>query len=164
MPQLALQSQSQSVEASVATPVKTRFFDRARSPTEIPVDDSPTVGRIIRTSPSAPSLSLSLGSLSSPGYRSPRPVISSPLKAAANFPYEQASPSPRSDVFPSRSTPTPTYRANTEPEISSGLIKETSFLSDSSDEGSPQPLSPRFVSIRAAPSAPATTTRTFLVD
>ncbi|RGP64569.1 binding 1 [Fusarium sporotrichioides] len=200
MPQLALQSQSQSVEASVATPVKTRFFDRARSPTEIPVDDSPTVGRIIRTSPSVPSLSLSLGSLSSPGYsncmlyvawvisthtprpalapgfflapsslsltisplhtslvlgpsrpaiifppypRSPRPVISSPLKAAANFPYEQASPSPRSDVFPSRSTPTPTYRANTEPEISSGLIKETSFLSDSSDEGSPQPLSPR---------------------
>lgn len=69
MPQLALQSQSQSTEASVATPVNTRFFDRARSPTEIPVDDSPTVGRIIRTSPSVPSLSLSLGSLSSPGYR-----------------------------------------------------------------------------------------------
>ncbi|EKJ69451.1 hypothetical protein FPSE_10384 [Fusarium pseudograminearum CS3096] len=143
MPQLALQSQSQSTEASVATPVNTRFFDRARSPTEIPVDDSPTVGRIIRTSPSVPSLSLSLGSLSSPGYRSPRPVISSPLKAAANFPYEQASPSPRSDVFPSRSTPTPTYRTNTEPDISSGLVKETSFLSDSSDEGSPGPLSPR---------------------
>ncbi|KAL3606272.1 Rho GTPase activating protein [Fusarium poae] len=145
MPQLALQSQSQSqsVEASVATPVNTRFFDRARSPTEIPVDDSPTVGRIVRTSPSVPSLSLSFGPLSSPGYRSLRPVISSPLKAAANFPYEQASPSPRSDVFPSRSTPTPTYRANTEPEISSGLGKETSFLSDSSDEGSPRPLSPR---------------------
>ncbi|RGP58771.1 binding 1, partial [Fusarium longipes] len=66
MPQLALQSQSQSLEASVATPVNTNFHHRPRSPTEIPVDDSPTVGRIIRTSPSVPLLSF--GSLSSPGH------------------------------------------------------------------------------------------------
>ncbi|KAJ4003346.1 Rho GTPase activating protein [Fusarium irregulare] len=146
MPQLALQSQS--VEASVAsannsvtTPVESNFLDRARSPVEVPVGDSPTVGRVIRASPSLPSFSL--GSLS-PASRSPRPAISSPLKTASNFPYQQASPSPRSTTFPSRSTPTPTYRTNTEPETSSSLVKETSFLSDSSDEGSPEPpLSPR---------------------
>ena len=71
MPQLALQSQS--VEASVAsannsvtTPVESNFIHRARSPVEVPVGDSPTVGRVIRACPSLPSFSL--GSLS-PGSR-----------------------------------------------------------------------------------------------
>jgi RalA-binding protein 1 len=74
MPQLALQSQSVEASAasaasainSVTTPVESNFLDRARSPVEVPVGDSPTVGRIIRASPSLPSFSL--GPLS-PGSR-----------------------------------------------------------------------------------------------
>ncbi|KAM0564104.1 hypothetical protein ACHAPJ_000313 [Fusarium lateritium] len=151
MPQLALQSAEASAASiasrsnSITTPVEAtsssdvNLLNRARSPSDVPVGDSPTVGRIIRSSPTVPPL----GSLSTSGPRSPRPAISSPLTGAANFPYGQASPSPRTVTFPSRFTPTPTYRANQEPEIRSTLVKQTSFYSDSSDEGSPEPHSPR---------------------
>ncbi|KAM0443621.1 hypothetical protein ACHAQK_003268 [Fusarium lateritium] len=130
---------------SITTPVEATsssnldLFDRARSPTEVPVGDSPTVGRIIRSSPTSPFP----GTLSLSGSRSPRPAISSPLTAAINFSNGQATPSPRTVVFPTRSTPTPTFRVNQEPENKSSLVKQTSFYSDSSDEGSPEPHSPR---------------------
>ncbi|EWG37670.1 RalA-binding protein 1 [Fusarium verticillioides 7600] len=151
MPQLALQSAEASAAStaprsnSVTTPVEATsssdqiLLNRARSPYEVPVDDSPTVGRIIRPSPSVPSL----GPLSLSSPRSPRPAISSPLATSANFPYGQASPSPRTAAFPTRFTPTPAHRANQELENKSSLVKQTSFYSDSSDEGSPEPHSPR---------------------
>ncbi|WZH39783.1 RalA-binding protein 1 [Fusarium acuminatum] len=151
MPQLVLQSAEPSAASmtprtnSITTPVEATsssnldLLDRARSPTEVPVGDSPTVGRIIRSSPTSPFP----GTLSFSGPRSPRPAISSPLTAAVNFPNGQATPSPRTVVFPTRSTPTPTYRVNQEPENKSSLVKQTSFYSDSSDEGSPEPHSPR---------------------
>ncbi|KAF4455093.1 RalA-binding protein 1 [Fusarium austroafricanum] len=150
MPQLALQSAEASYASiasrsnSITTPVEGsspdhNLLNQVRSPHEVPFDDSPTVGRIIRSNPSVPSL----GSLSLSGPRSPRPTISSPLATSANFPYGQTSPSPRTVAFPNRSTPTPTYQANQDLENKSSLVKQTSFYSDSSDEGSPEPRSPR---------------------
>lgn len=66
MPQLVLQSAEPSAASmtprtnSITTPVEATssfnldLLDRARSPTEVPVGDSPTVGRIIRSSPTSP--------------------------------------------------------------------------------------------------------------
>ncbi|KAF5676947.1 hypothetical protein FHETE_1954 [Fusarium heterosporum] len=147
MPQLVLQSAGLSDASitpksnSVTTPVEAtslNLLNRATSP-DVPVDDSPTVGRIIRSSPSVPSFA----SVPFSASRSPRPAISSPLTSAINFPNGQPSPSPRTVAFPSRSTPTPTYRGDQESDTKSSLVKQTSFYSDSSDEGSPIPLSPR---------------------
>ncbi|KAF5022743.1 hypothetical protein F66182_5206 [Fusarium sp. NRRL 66182] len=151
MSQLALRSPEASAASlssssnPITTPVDATsasdlsFINRARSPSDVPIDDSPTVGRIIRSGPSVPSL----GSLSSPGPRSPRLPIPSPLTATINVPYGQASPSPRTVAFPSRFTPTPTFGANQESGSKLTIVKQTSFYSDSSDEGSPEPRSPR---------------------
>ncbi|KAM6539035.1 Rho GTPase activating protein [Fusarium falciforme] len=139
---------SDSVDVATTTPVETTTpafgFDhhhnlnRAASPSDVPVDDSPTVGRIIHSNPAVPSL----GSLSSSGPRSPRPAISSPLATSLNFPFGPTSPSPRSISFPLRQTPTPTSLAE-QAAKKTAIVRQTSFYSDSSDEGSPEPRSPR---------------------
>ncbi|RSL82402.1 hypothetical protein CEP52_016973 [Fusarium oligoseptatum] len=158
MSRLALQSAQASASASApasdfvdvatTTPVETTTpafgFDhhnhnRAASPSDVPVDDSPTVGRIKHSNPAVPSL----GSLSSSGPRSPRPAISSPLATSLNFPFGPTTPSPRSISFPLRQTPTPTSLAEQSATRKTAIVRQTSFYSDSSDEGSPEPRSPR---------------------
>ncbi|KAM5356045.1 hypothetical protein ACJ41O_002691 [Fusarium nematophilum] len=157
MSQLALQNAPAAASASSSTsraasdlnstPIETSSpasgvdsLNRARPASNAPINDSPTVGRILHSSPTAVP---SLGSLSSSGPRSPRLAISSPLSTTSNLQYGPSSPSPRSTTFPLRQTPTPTSRVDQLSVNKAARLRQTSFYSDSSDEGSPEPQSPR---------------------
>ncbi|CAM1507044.1 Fc.00g066850.m01.CDS01 [Cosmosporella sp. VM-42] len=146
---VALQSaQASASSASIADPADIRVETKHdehynRSPVEA---DSPTVGRVVYHSKHNSPLSSPFGPLPSPpGPRSPRPLISSPLSATSNLAYNPNSPSPRSNYFPPRETPSPgrfDQTSNTK-TATPQRSQQTSFYSDSSDSGSPEPPSPR---------------------
>ncbi|KAH6898804.1 hypothetical protein B0T10DRAFT_394801 [Thelonectria olida] len=132
---------SPSTMTTAMSPSRSRFNGNSQS--DYPPQDSPTVGRSIIYSNSAFSSLGSLPSASSP--RSGRPSISSPLSANHSLAYGPTSPSPRTVTFPFRQTPSPGIRVDPAfaPKKTPVEPKATSFYSDSSDSGSPEPRSPR---------------------
>ncbi|KAL3962018.1 hypothetical protein ACCO45_003541 [Purpureocillium lilacinum] len=108
-----------------------------------PVDDSPTVGRLI----AVPSLS-SLGSLPHPhpaSPRSPRPPIPSPLSTASNVAPSPSRTSPRHPASPSsQGLPSPIGQRPPERTApSQEPVGHTAFYSDSSSPSTPDEEIPR---------------------